>query len=534
MFHRIALIGTGVVCYGGIMAACLMFSAGATQPVLISEARIETGSPITVDAFFDIAPADSYIVSDISEIDTLVPGTYPLVVSYSGKEEDVTLTVSDTTAPEAVAVPQSIYVGDALPLAEDFVTDVYDLSGCVTADFAEVPDKYTAGCIDVTIKLFDPYGNTSEVVSTLNVIDDSTGPSIVCPTNMSMMVGDSVDLMAGVVATDDYDAAPEIYVDANLVNFSKIGAYTVAYIALDDAGNTSRKEMTLTVLPPEGADFNEYVYQMADDILASIKCSKKTKTALAIFNYVHDNMTYDSSSFGASTPEEAAFIGFTTGTGNCYIYASCCKILLDRAGISSMFITRYPIVTSGHFWLLVRLNGKWWHCDATPFMGHEGIYFMLTDDQLDQYHEFDPSKYPARSTQHSGMAVGACVGLAKDYSAVPEDPSADGAALDDAALTPSVTPGVTAAVTPGATVTPGAGVTPETTKKPVPTVTPEATTTPGDDGLEGTGDTDGITDGDENAVPPVPTVAPEPAGDPGQTETDTIVEDTAGEQDVAV
>ena len=458
MLSRIALIGTGCVCYGGIMTACFLFSAGATQPALISDARLETGSPITVDAFFEIAPADSYIVSDISGIDTLVPGTYPLVVSYSGKEEDVTLTISDTTAPEAVAVPQSIYVGDTLPLAEDFVTDVYDLSGSVTVDFKEVPDKYTAGCTDVTILLFDQYGNTSEVVSTLNVIDDCTGPSIVCPTNKSMMVGDEVDLMAGVTATDDYDTNPEIYIDANLVNFSKIGAYTVAYVAVDDAGNTSRKEMTLTVLPPEGEDFNEYVYQMADDILLSIKCKKKTKTALAIFNYVHDNMTYDSSNFGASTPEEAAFIGFTTHTGNCYIYASCCKILLDRAGITSMFITRYPITTSGHFWLLVRLNGKWWHCDATPFMGHEGIYFMLTDDQLDQYHEFDPAKYPARSTTHSGMAVGASVGLAKDYSAAPVEPAAETdtgeAFVTDDAETGETEEDTTFGVTPAPTTTP--------------------------------------------------------------------------------
>jgi hypothetical protein len=61
-------------------------------------------------------------------------------------------------------------------------------------------------------------------------------------------------------------------------------------------------------------------------------------------------------------------------------------------------------------------------------MGHEGIYFMLIDSQLDQYHEFDPSKYRARSTSQSGMAVGACVGQAKDYSAVPVDEAAVAAA----------------------------------------------------------------------------------------------------------
>ena len=433
MKKRLALlIGTGCACCLAVVAAGLILSDRAARGNLINEVRLETGSTITVDAFFETAPEDAAIVTDVSGIDTSVPGTYPLVISYGGREEDVTLTISDTTAPEAAPVPQSIYIGTEIPSAEEFVTGVYDLSGNVTIDFETVPDKFAAGTVDVTIKVFDSYGNTNDVTSQLTVIDDKTGPSIVCPANMSMKAGEEIDLMAGVSATDDYDTDPEIYIDANLVNFSKIGAYTVAYIAVDEAGNVSRKEMTLTVLPPEGEEFNDYVYQMADDILVSIKCKKKTKTALAIFNYVHDNMTYDSSNFGASTPEEAAFIGFTTHTGNCYIYASCCKILLDRAGISSMFITRYPITASGHFWLLVRLNGKWWHCDATPFMGHEGIYFMLIDSQLDQYHEFDPSKYPARSTTPSGMAVGACVGMAKDYSTVPVDEAAVAAAESEA------------------------------------------------------------------------------------------------------
>ncbi len=429
MLKRAALlIGTGCACCLAIVAAGLILSDRAARGNLINEVRLETGSEITVESFFEAAPEDASIVTDISGIDTMVPGTYPLVISYGGREEDVTLTISDTTAPEAVAVPQSIYIGTDIPEAEAFVTDLYDLSGNVTVDFETVPDKFSAGTVDVTIKVFDSYGNTNDVTSQLTVIDDQTGPEILGAKDLSYKVGEEFNLEEGITAVDDYDTEPEIYIDAYNCNFNKIGVYTLAYIAVDEAGNTTRQEVKLTVLPPEGEEFNDYVYQMADDILVGIKTKKKTKTAKAIFEYVHDNMTYDSSNFGASTPEEAAFIGFTTGTGNCYIYASCCKILLDRAGISSMFITRYPITTSGHFWLLVRLNGKWWHCDATPFMGHEGIYFMLIDSQLDQYHEFDPSKYPARSTTPSGMAVGACVGQAKDYSAVPVDEAAVAAA----------------------------------------------------------------------------------------------------------
>ena len=164
MLKRAALlIGTGCACCLAIVAAGLILSDRAARGNLINEVRLETGSEITVESFFEAAPEDAVIVSDISGIDTMVPGTYPLVISYGGREEDVTLTISDTTAPEAVAVPQSIYIGTDIPEAEAFVTDLYDLSGNVTVDFETVPDKFSAGTVDVTIKVFDSYGNTNDV-----------------------------------------------------------------------------------------------------------------------------------------------------------------------------------------------------------------------------------------------------------------------------------------------------------------------------------------------------------------------------------
>ena len=109
MIKRAALlIGTGCACCLAVVAAGLILSDRAARGNLINEVRLETGSEITVESFFEAAPEDASIVTDISGIDTSVPGTYPLVISYGGREEDVTLTISDTTAPEAVAVPQSI------------------------------------------------------------------------------------------------------------------------------------------------------------------------------------------------------------------------------------------------------------------------------------------------------------------------------------------------------------------------------------------------------------------------------------------
>ena len=63
-----------------------------------------------------------------------------------------------------------------------------------------------------------------------------------------------------------------------------------------------------------------------------------------------------------------------------------------------MIVTRYP-VTTRHYWNLVYMNGGWYHCDATPFVGHRGIYFKLTDAKLDKHHKFKKNKYPARATK---------------------------------------------------------------------------------------------------------------------------------------
>ena len=118
--HLALLIGTGCACCLAVVAAGLILSDRAARGNLINEVRLETGSVITVDSFFEAAPEDAAIVTDVSGIDTSVPGTYPLVISYGGKEEDVTLTISDTTAPDAVAVPQSIYIGTDIPAPEAF------------------------------------------------------------------------------------------------------------------------------------------------------------------------------------------------------------------------------------------------------------------------------------------------------------------------------------------------------------------------------------------------------------------------------
>ena len=149
-------------------------------------------------------------------------------------------------------------------------------------------------------------------------------------------------------------------------------------------------------------DMSHPAYECAERILDDIRCGNDVDTAYAIFDWVHSNILYQTI-FEDQSYEDAAYMGFTRRSGDCYVYFSCAKMLLDCAGIPNMMVTRYPVVTNGHYWNLVQLNGEWYHCDATVFRDHYDMYFMCTDDEIDDgHHDFDHSLYPERASGYSG------------------------------------------------------------------------------------------------------------------------------------
>ena len=139
-------------------------------------------------------------------------------------------------------------------------------------------------------------------------------------------------------------------------------------------------------------------YEIAEDIMSDLWGDNDVDTAYQIFDWVHSNISYQTMTSELSY-EEAALRGFTRRSGDCYVYFSCAKMLLDCAGIPNMMVERYPVITNGHFWNLVQLDGEWYHCDATVFRDHPGMYFMCTDDEIaDDHHSFDGSLYPERAS----------------------------------------------------------------------------------------------------------------------------------------
>jgi transglutaminase/protease-like cytokinesis protein 3 len=242
----------------------------------------------------------------------------------------------------------------------------------------------------------------------LVVIRDSSSPVIHGITDKSIVQGETPDLSKGVYATDDISNNIPVRIDASKLKTDVPGKYEIIYKAQDDAGNTTTGVSTVTVnakpqpktkkkatVKKRSTNYGQ-ADKLAEALLKKLKRGSKTETARAIFKWVHNNIHYVHSA-SKLKGKRAAYQGLTRHSGNCRVFAYTCQLLLNKAGIRNMIVSRYP-VTTHHYWNLVYLDGGWYHCDATPFRGHNGIYFKLTDAKLDKHHKFKKDKYPARAT----------------------------------------------------------------------------------------------------------------------------------------
>ena len=447
-----------------MLAVCTLaiFVACDDKANLKKDVLLEAGSPITLDIFFEQVPENAEFMTDISGIDTTVPAVYQLKIRYGNNEDDVILRIEDHTGPTGEAVPVTIYSNWKMPDARDCVSHLYDLSGVALVEYQEGTPAFTAGGeYSVPVVVTDVYGNSTVIQVPFTVIDDHTAPVIAGTHDLELEGNpESLDFFEGVTVTDDYDTEPVIRIDDSLVNYAEEGTYDLIYKAVDKAGNIGTATVKITITMPADADTTTYddydvsgdPYPLAQEVMAGLWRENDVETARAIFNWVHDNLWFRLLS-GTRSYEDAAYRGFTKRNGDCFVYYSCCKMLLDMAGIENMRVDRYPRYNGNiHYWLLVKLNGEWYHCDATEgYNDHPGIWFMCTDAQInDRYHQFDGSLYPMRA------------GGSTEY-------------LPSPTPTPTVTPTPTATPVPTASPTP----VPTATPTPVPTATPvPATPTP--------------------------------------------------------
>lgn len=386
------------------------------HPKLVTKLTIEAGEklPAAEELLSGQQDAEIYYVTDLSAIDTKVPGTYSVKVCAKANlkmeifseavTKTVTVTVVDTVAPTGTTRDLTVLPG-SLPTAEDFVVSVEDMTA-VTASFVTEPvDDQDHQVIEV--RLTDAGGNETVLTANLTVLIDREAPVITGVENLVTYTGDALAYRSGVTVTDNMDGAPTLTVDSSKVDLSTPGTYEVTYTASDASGNTTSETVTVTVYQKQDYYVElSVIYGMVDEIMDEIILPGMTtkQQVEAIYSWVRGNCSYIGTS-DKSNWIQAAYVMMTNRQGDCYNYFGLVKLMLERLEIPNIDVEKVPNFDgdSMHYWSLVSIDGgeSWYHVDATP--RKVPTYFCLvTDAVMDEFSASyrdcfnrDKSLYPA-------------------------------------------------------------------------------------------------------------------------------------------
>lgn len=383
-----------------LLAALLCAGAAggvfAVKSLAYPVCRAEAGTEILASDFVKSGDSEAAFTADSPAFDSSVPGSYPVRVKSGLFTHRCTLIIEDTTPPAAQARSLTLPLGQTCA-PEDFVADVQD-AGPVTAAFVQEPELDRTGSFPVDILLTDQAGNTALLQAELTLTDDREPPRILGAQDLDVYQGATVSYRQGIELSDDSGGEVSLSVDSSAVDIDSPGTYPVLYTAQDPSGNRSAVYVHITVHP--WTVDQEELDRLAEEALDSVLTEGMSglDKVNAIYGYITTNVRYGD--YPDSTDwARAAYVGLKNHQGDCYVFASVAKLLLTKAGITNMDISKSTHY-GDHYWNLIDLGDGWYHFDTTPHSGSPRIV-MWTDEQLMYYskqnfntHDYDHSQYP--------------------------------------------------------------------------------------------------------------------------------------------
>ncbi len=340
---------------------------------------------------------DMVCMTDLTSIDNTTVQNIEIEFDLDGEIMYSTLIIQDTVAPTAEAVEMTGYLTSVFD-ANDFVTNIIDDTE-VTVSFVQEIDVTSEGSQTVWVALEDGGGNITEIESTITLEVDTEAPIITCQGDeVRNIVGEAIAYKQSITATDNCDETINIEFDNSEVDINTAGEYNIYCTATDVAGNTTSE--TFTVVIYEEDSMEAKVYEMADAVLETLIDEDMSEYEIveAIYWYCKWNISYTGTS-DKSDWITGAYNGLKYHSGDCFTYATVAKVLLTRAGITNMDISKIPAATQ-HFWNLVDLGDGWVHFDSCA-RSDGTIIFLWTTEELLEYsdshnlsHNFDPEEYP--------------------------------------------------------------------------------------------------------------------------------------------
>lgn len=319
-----------------------MTGCGSTK-LTKSSITIELGNEdaIKISDFMDLDKNELKSAKlNTKDVNFFKEGNYKATISYKDKDYDIKVKVKDTVAPK-ITVSDNIVVQTNNPLhMSDIITNVTELSGNIDASFKDKPKSestdntesvsatentestesssasviavggcnlkhndeitYTkSGDYDNTITVTDDAGNTSDIDIKISVID---APSINGISDKTVTVGDTIDYLSGVTATDGKgtDITGSIEVDSSKVDINTPGTYQITYKVTDSYGFSTGANCNITV--------NEKKEEVADNTsdgndntTTSDKGNKKSTKKNKRSNNTASNNNSSSNNSGSNT-----------------------------------------------------------------------------------------------------------------------------------------------------------------------------------------------------------------------------------------
>lgn len=298
---------------------------------------------------------------DTKKVNFYKEGKYDATLTYDKKEYKITVKIKDTVAPEATAKESitvqtgtAVHVTDCLAavteasgnIKAEFETKPETAQGTETTESTESTDKssvssseateatdtqsqaiavgdvnlssndeityVTAGDYDNNIVVTDNAGNETKVPVKISVINP---PTINGVTDKTITVGDTIDYMAGITATDGKgaDITSSVQVDSSAVNTGAAGTYQVAYKVTDANGyiGSATSNVTVNEKPKE-----ESKQEAADDSGSSNKSdSKKNNSSSKKHNSSSSNGGQSASNGGGSSSGGSGSSGSSNNGG---------------------------------------------------------------------------------------------------------------------------------------------------------------------------------------------------------------------------
>lgn len=386
--------------YNGRLYEATLRVRDTVSPVAVTQdlTVFATQRPEAEDFIAEIRDMTHVTVAYKTEPDMAQEGQQPIVLLLTDEGGNVTeaeavLTViHDDTAPVIHGVQEiRWYIGYALDYLKNVtVTDDLDPDVHLTVDDGAV-DLTSPGTYELIYSAEDICGNRTEIVTTITVLEDTRAPEILGANDRSLCVGSTIAYRSGILVRDDVDGTPTLTIDSSQVDLSRPGSYPLVYHAVDDAGNESTREITVTVYKKVSYFVEESViYAEADRILSEIITEDMSvqQQVEAVYNWTRKSFWYNSYA-DKKEWKQSAYQMIRSGYGDCFSFFSVSKLMFERLGIPNIDVRRMWTYShsSDHFWNMVSLDGgnTYYYYDSTPFPGSSARFCLVTDADLDAF-----------------------------------------------------------------------------------------------------------------------------------------------------